>query len=78
MDSDLLKQYDNYFDLFANEGWKQFIEDMQSIYDGYRIENIKDEQALAYIKGERRILNQVLRFEKAIRTNYELTVEKNA
>lgn len=78
MDSDLLKQYDNYFDLFTNEGWKQFIEDMEAIYEGYSIENIANEEALAYAKGERRILNQVLNFEQAIRTNYELTVEQNA
>lgn len=71
------EQFDNFFEMFRTKGWKQFKEDMKDIYDSYRIENIKDETQLAHIKGERRILNQILRFESGIRTNYELRTEKN-
>lgn len=76
MDADLKEQFDNYFEMFRTKGWKQFQEDMQDIYDSYRIENIKDETQLAYIKGERRILNQVLRFEGGIKTNYDIRTER--
>ena len=47
------KYYDNYFDLFATDGWKQFIEEINDILDKHRIEDIKNEQHLAFIKGER-------------------------
>ena len=76
MDQNLLNQYENYFQMFRTEGWKQFIEDMQDIFDTYHIEDIKDGTQLAFIKGERRILNQVLQFEPAIKANYELAMEQ--
>lgn len=78
MDQELLNQYENYFQMFRTEGWKQFVEDMQAIYDSYRIEDIKDEKNLAYIKGERRILNQVLQFEPAIKRNYDMAMEQSS
>jgi len=76
LEPELKEQFDNYFEMFRTKGWKQFQEDMQDIYDSYRIENIQDEANLAYIKGERRILNQVLRFETAMKANYDLRMER--
>ena len=66
------KYYDNYFDLFATDGWKQFIEEINDILDKHRIEDIKNEQHLAFIKGERDALFRVRRFEQGIRTSYDV------
>jgi hypothetical protein len=77
LDQNLLNQYENYFQMFRTEGWKQFVEDMQAIYDSHRIEDIKDDVHLAYVKGERRILWQVLQFESAIQQNYNLASEQS-
>ena len=65
------KYYDNYFDVFASDGWKQYISEISEILDSHRIEDIKDEQALQFLKGERSALNRVLSFELGIRTAYE-------
>lgn len=75
MDIDLEKQYDNYFRIFSTKGWKQFIEDMQDVYDNYRIEDIKDEIQLAQVQGERKILWQVLKFEESLRHAYDSHIE---
>lgn len=77
LNQELLTQYENYFQMFRTEGWKQFIEDMQDIFDTYRIEDFKDEKQLVYAQGERRILNQILHFESSIKTNYDTLVESS-
>lgn len=70
------KYYETYFDVFAKEGWKQFIEEVQEIHDSYRIEDIKDERNLAYVKGERDALRRVLRFEHGMKHAYDLIMER--
>ena len=64
--------YDNYFDLFASDGWKQFIEEIEEILDRHRIEDIKNEQHLAFVKGERDALFRVRRFETGIKSAYDV------
>jgi len=76
LDQETQKYYDNYFDLFATEGWKEFITEMREVHENYRIEQIKDETELNRIKGERATLFRVLRFEDAIRRHYDLLMEK--
>ena len=71
MDNEIQKQYDNFFNTFATEGWKQLVEDLSDIYDGYRIEDIKDDIHLASVQGERKILNMILNFEESIRRSYD-------
>ncbi len=77
MDSDTQKYYETYFSLFATDGWKEFIKEMQEAHDGYRIEHIKDENQLSRVKGERAMLFRVLRFESAIKSHYDLIMEKS-
>lgn len=78
MDDHLKTQYENYFALFRTEGWKQFIEDMSIVYEGYQIEDIKDDLGLAKVQGERKILRNVLVFEDAIRTTYDTLMEESS
>ena len=66
------KYYDNYFDLFATDGWKQFIEEIDEILDRHRIEDIKTESQLSFVKGERDALFRVRRFETGIRSAYDV------
>ena len=78
MDSDLEKQYENFFSMFITDGWKQFIEDMEEIYDTYRIEDITDEQQLNRIKGERSILWRIINMEQSIHHAYDSMKEDDA
>lgn len=65
------KYYEAYFDIFVKPGWKQFITDVKEIFDSYRIEDIKDNDQLNMVKGERQILQRILNFENGIRIHYE-------
>lgn len=78
MEQYLKTQYDNYFEMFRTEGWKQFVEDMTDVFKGYRIEDIKDDIDLAKVQGERKILNTILAFEDAIRTTYDTFAEEDS
>lgn len=77
MDQELEKYYENYFDLFATDGWKQFVEEISDIHSNYRIEDIKNESHLFRVKGEREQLFRVLRFETNIRSAYDQIVERS-
>lgn len=77
MDQETQKYYETYFELFSTDGWKQFIQEIQDIQDGYKIEHIKDEKDLSRIKGERAMLFRVLRFEGGIKAHYDLIMEKS-
>ena len=71
------KYYDNYFDLFATDGWKQFMEEVNEILDRHRIEDIKTESQLSFVKGERDALFRVRRFETGIRSAYDVLQGQN-
>ena len=66
------KYYETYFDLFMTDGWKQFIEEINEILDRHRIEDIKNETHLAFVKGERDALFRVRRFETGIKSTYDV------
>lgn len=70
------KYYETYFDLFMTNGWKQFIEEINEILDRHRIEDIKNETHLAFVKGERDALFRVRRFETGIKTAYDVLQEQ--
>lgn len=72
------KYYDNYFNAFASDGWKQFIEELQEYFDSYQIEVIPDEAHLKMIQGERKILSRILQFETGIRTAYDTIKDREA
>ena len=75
MDQELQRQYDNYFEMFATEGWKQLVEDLEDITDNFRIEDIKDEVDLANIQGQLKVLKQILYFEDSIRRTHDELLE---
>lgn len=79
MDKDTQDYFDRYFDLFASQGWKQFIEDME---DNRTLMSdlltIKDANDLYYRKGQLEVLNRIVNFQLAIENAYkEVTDEEN-
>ena len=77
MDQELQRQYDNYFEMFSTEGWKQLIEDLEEVTDSFRIEDIKDGVDLATTQGQLKVLNQILYFEDSIRRTYDDLLEES-
>ena len=75
MTSEEEKYYERYFDFFLSDGWKQFINDITETLDTHRIEDIKDSDHLAYLKGERAVLLKMQSFETGIKNNYDYVLE---
>jgi hypothetical protein len=79
MNKELEEYYTKYFDLFASQGWKQFIEDMEDnrtlISD---LLTVKDADDLFYRKGQLDTLNRIVNFQLAIENAFEeVTNEEN-
>lgn len=75
MDTETQKYYEDYFNMFSTDGWKSFIEEIQTSFDSFRIEDIKDSTQLHKVQGEREQLFRILRFEWGIKSNYDVIME---
>jgi len=64
------KYYENYFDLFSTEGWKQFEQELEGAISGYHIEGLNTEQELFFAKGERSTLFRIRNFKDTIEAAY--------
>lgn len=64
------KYYENYFDLFHTDGWKQLISELTEIYDSYNVENITSIEELYAAKGERNMLSRMMYFQNGIEAAY--------
>lgn len=64
--------YENYFELFATEGWKQLIKETNNEIELFTIDNIQDEQTLRLIQGQLRILRNLANLEDTVRNNYDM------
>ena len=72
MDKELEQYFNNFFDLFRSEGWKQLIKDLKE--NGEVINNIelaKDEQDLFFKKGQLNVIGTILNLETSINNSYE-------
>ena len=72
MTSELELYYNNYFDLFRNEGWKQLIEDLKqnaSVINS--VEATKDVDDLYLRKGQLNVLSHIINLETVIENAFE-------
>ena len=81
MDQELQTYYDNYFNLFMQEGWKQLLEDFgANAAQINSVEATKDSDDLQFRKGQLNVLAHLLNMETIIRNNYDeaSTTEEDA
>jgi hypothetical protein len=72
MDKELERYYETYFDLFASEGWKQFIEDTEGDINLVSdLMSVKDANDLYYRKGQLETLNRIVNFKELIERSYK-------
>jgi len=72
MDKELERYFTIYFDLFASEGWKQFIEDTEgNINLVSDLMSVKDANDLYYRKGQLETLNRIVNFKELIERSYK-------
>ena len=77
MAPELEKYFNNYFDLFRNEGWKQLTEELKNnalqIND---LQTVKDVHDMNVRKGQLVILANILNLENTINASYEQALEE--
>lgn len=77
MDKDTQQYFDKYFDLFASEGWKQFIEDMEGNRELMSdLMTVKDANDLFYRKGQVDVLNRIVNFQDSIENAHKVVANE--
>lgn len=72
MDIELQTYYENLLDLFSSSGWKDFIEDIQSIAEPMNeVRTIQSEKELWLRRGQVDILDYMLNYENMIKEAYD-------
>jgi len=72
VDKQLEKYYEERFSTMATTGWKQFIEDVQGIFDAVnKVAPIQSEIDLFFRKGQLDILQWVLTLKESSEQAYE-------
>lgn len=72
MDQELQKYYDDRFSMFVTPGWKDLLEDLESMLEQYEdITKIGDEQTLWYRKGQVDILQYLLSLKAITEKTFE-------
>jgi len=69
--------YNNYFDLFGSEGWKQVVEELQAKASTYDVSYLKDEKDLYRVQGELSVIRLLLGLEEFINQGYNNNTESN-
>lgn len=78
MTPDVQKYYEDYFELFSTDGWKQLMQDVEGNKETFKIESIENNESLKNIQGQLYVLNMLLGFESMIRTSYENILEEES
>ena len=78
MDKELETYYNNYFDLFRKEGWKQLMEELKNnaLFIN-SVEAVKDEADMYSRKGQLQVLASLLNLETTI-TNAQEELDDDA
>jgi hypothetical protein len=63
--------FDNYFELFGSDGWKQLIDELKDKESHYDVANLQDERSLYKAKGELGIIRMLLNYEQFMEQHYE-------
>ena len=72
MDQELQTYYDNYFNLFLQEGWRQLMEDFgTNVSQINSVEATKDSEDLHFRKGQLNVLAHLINMENIISNNYD-------
>lgn len=63
--------YNNFFDLFSSEGWKQLLEELSVREQAIDVSHINNVESLFQVKGELSIIRMLLNFERFIEAAHE-------
>ena len=79
LDTETQQYYDNYFNLFQTDGWKQLTEELQqNALVINSVEATKDANDLYMRKGQINVLAYILNLESTTNNNYDELNTNNA
>ena len=79
LDTETQQYYDNYFNLFQTDGWKQLTEELQqNALVINSVEATKDSNDLYMRKGQINVLAYILNLESTTNNNYDELNTNNA
>lgn len=70
------KYYENYFNLFVSEGWKQFLQDVTEQHDAIELLNAKNWDEFLVMKTSKQFFKNIINFELMLKMHFEN--EKNS
>jgi hypothetical protein len=72
MDKDTQDYFNNYFDMFATEGWKQLIKETENMgILANSVEATTDANDLFFRKGQLQVISGILNLENAVEAAYQ-------
>jgi len=72
VDQETQTYYDNYFNLFLTDGWKQLMQEFNAnAIQINSVEAVKDANDMYFRKGQLNVLAHLLNIETIVKTNYE-------
>ena len=72
MEQSLIQYYESSFDMFASDGWKYLMEDLEKLKEQVaNIRTVEDAQTLHYRRGQLDILDLMLNRKKTCEEVYE-------
>lgn len=71
MNKKLEVYYENQFEVFLKQGWKDFMEDIKNLQSTMTIDSVTNEQELYFRKGQKDILSWLLSRESFHSDAYE-------
>jgi hypothetical protein len=79
MDKDTQVYFNNYFDMFATEGWKQLIKETENMgILANSVEATSDANDLFFRKGQLQVINGILSLEDAVDNAFKQGTDENA
>lgn len=68
------EEYESYVDLFASDGWKMFIDNVEEVVTVMKegaVDNAPTNETWQFLRGQITQMNNILGFESYIKLSYE-------
>jgi len=76
LEPEVEQYYNTYFELFMQEGWEQFMADVQSAADTIQLLALQDAKELHIAQGQMQVFQRLLNWQNSITNGYELVKEE--
>jgi len=76
LEPEVEQYYNTYFELFMQDGWQQFMSDVQQAVDTIQILALQDAKELHLAQGQLQVFQRLLTWQDSITNTYEAALEE--